>query len=112
MEIKNMSFGKIYPMYLAKAERKGRTKDEVNTVICWLTGYNAMQIEELSVTETSFEEFFRSAPQLHPNRVFIKGSICGVKISEIEDMITKEVRYLDKLIDELAKGKSMDKILR
>ncbi len=107
-----MAFGKIYPLYVAKAERKGRTVEEVNEVICWLTGYTKEQIEQIINDGIDFETFFKSAPSLNPNRVLITGSVCGVKISEIEEHIMKEIRYLDKLVDELAKGKVMEKILR
>lgn len=102
----------IYPLYVAKAERKGRAKEEVDTIICWLTGYSQMQFELMIDKSADLESFFISSPRLNPNRVLIKGSICGVKINEIEDPIVKEIRYLDKLIDELAKGKLMSKILR
>ncbi len=107
-----MKFNETYPLYVAKAERKGRTAEEVNEIICWLTGYTA---EELSVKinePMDMATFFTSAPSPNPNRTLITGSICGVKIREIEDPVMKEIRYLDKLVDELAKGKAMEKILR
>ncbi len=107
-----MKFSEIYPLYIAKVERKGRTAEEVNEIICWLTGYTVEQIRQQIGNEVDFEVFFNSAPTLNPNRILIKGSICGVKLAEIEDSIIREIRYLDKLIDELAKGKAMDKILR
>ena len=107
-----MSFAKVYPMLIAKAERKGRTKDEVLQVTAWLTGYAPEEIEGLIQSDTSYGDFFRKAPALHPNRKLIKGSICGVKVELIEDPLMQEIRYLDKLVDELAKGKAMEKILR
>jgi hypothetical protein len=106
------SFASIYPHYVAKAERKGRTKEEVDTIIRWLTGYSQAQLETLLRDERHLEAFLTEAPALNPARAAIKGTICGVRIEEIEDPLMKEVRYLDKLIDELAKGKAMEKILR
>lgn len=107
-----MSFAKVYPMLIAKAERKGRTKDEVFRVTQWLTGYTPEEIEALMQSDISYGDFFRKAPALNPNRRLIKGSICGVKVELIEDPLMQEIRYLDKLVDELAKGKAMDKILK
>lgn len=107
-----MSFAKVYPMLIAKAERKGRTRDEVLEVTAWLTGYAHEQIEEMMQSEVSYGDFFRKAPALNPSRKLIKGSICGVKVELIEDPLMQEIRYLDKLVDELAKGKPMEKILR
>ena len=107
-----MSFAKVYPMLIAKAERKGRTRAEVLEATAWLTGYSPAQIEELMDTDISYGDFFRQAPALHPNRRLIKGSICGVKVELIEDPLMQEIRYLDKLVDDLAKGKAMEKILR
>ena len=107
-----MSFAKVYPMLIAKAERKGRTRDEVLEVTSWLTGYTPGQIEALLESDTAYGDFFRKAPALNPNRRLIKGSICGVKVELIEDPLMQEIRYLDKLVDELAKGKAMEKILR
>ena len=107
-----MSFAKVYPMLIAKAERKGRTRDEVNTVTAWLTGFSPEKIEATLTTDTTYGDFFRSAPALHPNRVLIKGSICGVRVESIEDPLMQDIRRLDKLVDELAKGKAMEKILR
>ena len=109
--VKKMIFGSIYPLYLAKVEKKGRTKEELDHVIKWLTGYTQKQLEKHISDRTNFETFFASA-KLHPNAILITGSICGYRIEEIEDPLTKKVRYLDKLVDELAKGKKMDKILR
>jgi hypothetical protein len=110
--IYKMSFASIYPHYLAKAERKGRTKAEVDEIIRWLTGYSQQQLEAQMGKQTDFETFFAEAPALNPSRSLIKGTICGVRIEEIEEPLMREIRYLDKLIDELAKGKAMEKILR
>ena len=107
-----MSFGKVYPMLIAKAERKGRTREEVLEVTSWLTGYTHGQIKELLGSDTTYGDFFRKAPALHPNRALIKGSICGIKVELIEDPLMQNIRYLDKLVDELAKGKAMEKVLR
>lgn len=107
-----MSFASVYPLYVAKAGKKGRTKEEVDTVIRWLTGYSQPELDGLLKNQTDFETFFGTAPKLNPARTQIKGVICGVRLEEIEDPVMREVRYLDKLIDELAKGRSMDKILR
>ena len=106
------SVASVYPHYLAKAEKKGRTKAEVDEIICWLTGYSQEELEKLLNNKTDFETFFLKAPRLNPSRALIKGLICGVRIEEIEEPTMREIRYLDKLIDELAKGKTMDKILR
>ena len=106
------SFAKVYPMLIAKAERKGRTRAEVLEVTSWLTGYTPGQIEALLESDTAYGDFFRNAPALNPNRTLIKGSICGIKVELIEDPLMQNIRYLDKLVDELAKGKAMDKILR
>ena len=102
----------VYPYYLAKAEKKGRTKAEVDAVICWLTGYTSRQLEARLKQEADFETFFRDAPKPHPNRTLITGTICGVRIEEIEEPTMREIRYLDKLVDELAKGKALEKVLR
>ena len=107
-----MSFAKVYPMLIAKAERRGRTKGEVLEVTAWLTGYTHEQIEALLDSDTTYGDFFRKAPALNPNRSLIKGSICGIKVELIEDPLMQNIRYLDKLVEELAKGKSMEKILR
>ncbi len=107
-----MAFGALYPCYVAKAEKKGHTKKEVDTIISWLTGYNQKEIESQIKKEKSVEDFIKQAPKLNPSRVLIKGTICGVKIENIKEPIMKEIRYLDKLIDELAKGRLMEKILR
>lgn len=107
-----MSFASVYPLYIAKAERKGRTKKEVDEIIRWLTGYTPKQFETQLEKQANMETFFTKAPKLNPARTLITGVICGVRIEEIKDPIYREVRYLDKLIDELAKGKTMEKILR
>ena len=106
------SFAKVYPMYIAKAERKGRTKEEVDVIICWLTGYSREALKEQLNLQIDFETFFKSAPNMNPSRSLIKGVVCGVRVEEVEEPLMREIRYLDKLIDELAKGKTMDKILR
>ena len=110
--IYTMSFASVYPHYIAKAEKKGRTKAEVDEVIGWLTGYHGPALEAELAAGTDFETFFAKAPALNPARTAITGTICGVKIAEIEDPLMLEVRYLDKLIDELARGRPMEKILR
>ena len=107
-----MPFAKVYPLYVQKAEKKWRTQDEVNTIICWLTGYSKEELQRQIETNTNFENFFAQAPQLNPNAHLIKGVICGIRVEEIEDQLMQKIRYLDKLIDELARGKAMDKILR
>src|ERR1041384_289148 len=103
------SFASVYPLYLAKAEKKGRKKSEVDAVICWLTGYNERELQSQLKKEKDFETFFNEAPKLTPSRTSIKGVICGVRIEEIQEPTMREIRYLDKLIDELAKGKPMEK---
>lgn len=110
--IYTMTFAHVYPFYIEKAEKKGRTKAEVDEIICWLTGYNQKELESQIKKQITFETFFSAAPKLHPSRSLITGVICGVRIEEIEDPLMREVRYLDKLIDELARGKAMEKILR
>jgi hypothetical protein len=110
--IYTMSVASVYPLYVAKAEKKGRMKAEVDEIICWLTGYSQEELEAQLEKQTDFETFFMEAPKPNPSRDLIKGVICGVRIENIEEPTMKEIRYLDKLIDELAKGKAMDKILR
>jgi hypothetical protein len=110
--IYTMPVARVYPEYVAKAERKGRTKAEVDEVISWLTGYDQAGLDALLADETDFETFFAEAPQPNPNRSLITGRICGVRIEEIQEPTMREIRYLDKLVDELAKGKAMEKILR
>ncbi len=106
------SFASVYPLYVAKAEKKGRKKAEVDAIICWLTGYSQPELESQIKKQTDFETFFNAAPQLNPARSLIKGVVCGVRVEEIQEPIMREIRYLDKLIDELAKGKPMEKIIR
>ncbi len=110
--IYTMTFARVYPMYIAKAERKGRTKTEVDEIIRWLTGYTQKGLESQLKKESNLEDFFADAPKLDPSRKLITGVICGVRIEDIKDPLMREVRYLDKLVDELAKGRSMEKILR
>lgn len=107
-----MTFASVYPLYISKAERKGRTKAEVDEIICWLTGYSLKQLESQIEKQIDFETFFKEAPKMNPSRTLITGVICGVRVEEIQDPLMKEIRYLDKLVDELAKGKEMEKILR
>lgn len=107
-----MKFADVYPLYVQKAERKNRTKKEVDQVICWLTGYNQAELQQQIKQGNDFETFFSQAPAINPNRSLIKGIVCGVRVEEIEDPLMQKIRHLDKLIDELAKGKSMEKILR
>jgi hypothetical protein len=111
-KIFSMPFAKVYPLYVAKVERKGRTREEVDRVICWLTGYDQAGLLHQLEQKTDFETFFAQAPALHPNRSLIKGLICGIRVEEVEDPLMQMIRQLDKLVDELAKGKAMEKILR
>jgi hypothetical protein len=110
--IYKMPFASVYPAYVAKAERKGRTKEEVDAIICWLTGHSPASLATALAEKTDFETFFTKAPALNPTRAQIKGLICGVRVEEIEEPLMQDIRYLDKLVDELAKGKAMEKILR
>lgn len=110
--IYRMAFSRVYPEYINKAERKGRTKAEVDEIICWLMGYSQDELQAQLDKQTNVENFIAEAPQLNPSRSLIKGVVCGVRVENIEDPIMREIRYLDKLIDELAKGKTMEKILR
>ena len=105
-------FASVYPMYVQKAERKNRTKEEVDHIICWLTGYDLMGLQQQIEQKNDFETFFAQAPAIHPNSSLIKGVVCGIRVEQIEDPLMQKIRYLDKLIDELAKGKKMEKILR
>ena len=105
-------FSKVYPLYIQKAERKNRTKGEVDQIICWLTGYSQARLKKQIEEQSDFETFFAQAPSIHPNSSLIKGVVCGVRVEEVEDSLMQRIRYLDKLIDELAKGKAMEKILR
>ncbi|WP_251208614.1 DUF2200 domain-containing protein [Acetatifactor aquisgranensis] len=111
-KIYGMPFGKLYPMLIAKAEKKGRTRAEVDEVTAWLTGYSRERLEELMESDITYGDFFLQAPALNPNRRLIKGVVCGVRVEDIEEPLMQEIRYLDKLVDELAKGKAMEKILR
>jgi hypothetical protein len=110
--IYRMTFASVYPLYLQKAMKKGRTKAEVDAIVCWLTGYNEHTLLEQIEHNTDFEHFFGHAPQINPHASKITGVICGCRVEEIEDRLVQQVRYLDKLIDELAKGRAMEKILR
>jgi hypothetical protein len=110
--IYSVSVASVYPHYVAKAEKKGRTKAEVNEIICWLTGYSLRTLEDQLAKNINFEDFFAQAPQMNPSRSLITGVICGVRVEEIQEPTMREIRYLDKLIDELAKGKVMEKIQR
>lgn len=107
-----MAFAKVYPLYIQKAEKKGRTQKEVDEVICWLTGYTAKALKEQVKLEKDFETFFKQAPKINPHAGKITGTICGVRLEEIEDPLMRNIRYMDKLVDELAKGRPMKKILR
>ncbi len=107
-----MVFASVYPFYVAKAEKKGRTKKEVDEIIRWLTGYNQAELKKQLKNKTDFKTFFAEAPELNPSRTLITGVVCGVRVEEIKDPTMRAVRYLDKLVDELAKGKAMEKILR
>ena len=110
--IGELVFARVYPMYLAKVEKKGRTRAELDAVICWLTGYDDAGLTDQVARETDFANFFAEAPAIHPQADEIKGVVCGVRVEEIDDPLTQQARWLDKLVDELAKGKSLDKVLR
>ncbi|QND15273.1 DUF2200 domain-containing protein [Rhizobium leguminosarum bv. trifolii] len=110
--IYSISVASVYPRYVAKAEKKGRTKAEVDDIICWLTGHSQQSLDDQLAEKTNFEDFFAQAPQMNPSRSLITGVICGVRVEDIQETTMREIRYLDKLIDELAKGKAMEKILR
>lgn len=111
-KVYQMSFSKVYPLLVNKAVKKGRSKEEVDEIIQWLTGYSQEKLKENLEKPVNYGEFFQNAPELNPDRTLIKGTVCGVRVEEIEEPLMREIRYLDKLIDELAKGKMMDKILR
>jgi hypothetical protein len=111
-DIFSIIFAKVYPLYVQKAERRNRTKEEVDEIICWLTAYNQAGLQRQIKNENNLRSFFAKAPAMHPNRSLIKGVVCGVRVEEIEDDLVRNIRYLDKLIDELANGKKMEKILR
>ncbi|MGO6683611.1 DUF2200 domain-containing protein [Rhizobium leguminosarum] len=110
--IYSISVASVYPHYVAKAEKKGRTKTEVDEIICWLTGHSQQSLDDQLAEKTNFEDFFAQAPRMNPSRSLITGVICGVRVEDIQEKTMREIRYLDKLIDELAKGKAMEKILR
>jgi len=112
IQLSAMTFAKVYPLYVQKAQRKNRTKEEVDQIICWLTGYDRAGLRRQIEQESDLETFFAQSPRIHPNRALIKGVVCGVRVKDIEDPLMRNVRYLDKLIDEVAKGKAMEKILR
>ena len=112
MDVTEMVFAKLYPLLVAKAEKKGRNRGEVDQVTAWLTGYTPEELARLEQSDVSYGDFFRNAPTMNPNRNLITGKICGVRVEEIEDPLMRDIRYLDKLVDELAKGKAMEKILR
>ena len=112
IDVTEMAFAKLYSLLVAKAEKKGRTREEVDQVTAWLTGYTPEELARLERFDMSYGDFFRSAPAMNPNRTLITGKICGVRVEEIEDPLMRDIRYLDKLVDELAKGKAMEKILR
>ena len=112
IDITEMAFAKLYSLLVAKAEKKGRTREEVDQVTAWLTGYTPEELARLEQSDVSYGDFFRSAPAMNPNRTLITGKICGVRVEEIEDPLMRDIRYLDKLVDELAKGKAGEKILR
>lgn len=107
-----MAFAKVYPMYVQKAERKNRTKEQVDQIICWLTGYDAAGLQRQIEQQNDFATFFAQAPALHPNTALITGLVCGVRVEDVEDPLMQKIRWMDKLIDELAKGRKMEKILR
>lgn len=107
-----MAFAKVYPMYIQKAEKKGRTREEVDQVILWLTGYDKAGLQRQVDEQVDFETFFAEAPALHPNSALITGVVCGVRVESVEDPLMQKIRYLDKLVDELARGKAMEKVLR
>ena len=112
IDVTEMAFAKLYSLLVAKAEKKGRTREEVDQVTAWLTGYTPEELARLEQSDMSYGDFFRSAPAMNPNRILITGKICGVQVETIEDPLMRDIRYLDKLVDELAKGKAMEKILR
>ena len=111
-DVTQMSFAKLYPLLINKAVKKGRTREDVDQVTTWLTGYSVEDIARLEQSDTSYGDFFRNAPAMNPNRTLITGKVCGIQVEAIEDPLMREIRYLDKLADELAKGKPMEKILR
>ena len=111
-DVTEMPFAKLYPLLVNKAEKKGRTREEVDQVTAWLTGYTPEELARMEQSDTSYGDFFRNAPDMNPNRKLITGKICGIRVEEIDDPLIREIRYLDKLVDELAKGKPLEKVLR
>ena len=111
-QIYKMSFASIYPLYINKVEKKGRTKEDVDKIICWLTGYSQEELDNQIIKEIDFETFIANAPQLNPMRTLIQGAVCGIRVEDVKEPTMREIRYLDKMIDELAKGNMMEKILR
>lgn len=111
-DVTQMPFCKLYPLLVSKAEKKGRTREEVDQVTCWLTGYTPEALALLEQSDTTYGDFFRNAPSMNPNRTLITGKVCGIRVEDVEDPLVREIRYLDKLVDELAKGKTMEQILR
>lgn len=111
-DVTQMAFAKLYPLLVAKVVKKGRTREEVDQVTAWLTGYSSQDLARLEQSETTYGDFFRNAPAMNPNRALITGKICGIRLEEIEDPLMRDIRYLDKLVDDLAKGKAMDQILK
>ena len=110
--IYSVSVASVYPLYVAKAEKKGRTKAEVDTIIRWLTGHSQRTLDDQLANKTTFEDFFAQAPRMNPARSLITGTVCGVRVEDVEEPVMREIRYLDKLVDELAKGRAMERILR
>ena len=110
-DVTTMPFAKLYPLLVAKAERKGRTREEVDQATTWLTGYTPQELSQLEQSDTGYGDFFRNAPAMNPDRALITGKVCGIQVEEIEDPLMRDIRYLDKLVDELSKGKAMEKIL-
>lgn len=111
-DVTQMPFAKLYPLLVSKAEKKGRTREEVDQVTTWLTGYAAEDLAHLEQSDTTYGDFFRNAPAMNPNRFLITGKVCGIQVETIEDPLMREIRYLDKLVDELAKGNAMERVLR
>ena len=111
-DVTQMLFSKLYPLLVTKAQKKGRTREEVDQVTSWLTGYSSEEVAQMEQSDICYGDFFRKAPAMNPNRFLITGKICGVKVEEIEDPLMREIRYLDKLVDELSRGKSLEKLLR
>lgn len=111
-DVTQMPFAKLYPLLISKAEKKGRTREEVDQATSWLTGYTSEALAQLEQSDTTYGDFFRNAPSMNPNRTLITGKVCGIRVEDVEDPLMREIRYLDKLVDELAKGKNMEQIMR